>query len=144
MLVVNELFVLFLAISLSAQRCCSTENTGSTKALNYNPDVNPGAEKWHERQSLPGSAQFKFRWPTYNDRVYKPGIFSLEVLLLISFINYFFVDGTYRPAFVCHMRPLVKYSPDKMFYVAGFVRGLTVDEAIKQLSFIQVMHTYFL
>jgi large subunit ribosomal protein L22 len=29
----------------------------------------------------------------------------------------------------------VKYSPDKMFYVARFVRGLTVDEAIKQLSF---------
>lgn len=29
----------------------------------------------------------------------------------------------------------IKYSPDKMFYVASFIRGMTVDEAIKQLSF---------
>lgn len=41
-----------------------------------------------------------------------------------------------RPAYVCHMKANVKYSPKKMWYVACFVRGMSVDEAIKQLSFI--------
>jgi len=34
------------------------------------------------------------------------------------------------------MRTNIKYSPDKMWYVACLVRGLSVDEAIKQLSFV--------
>ncbi|XP_054724388.1 39S ribosomal protein L22, mitochondrial-like [Uloborus diversus] len=41
-----------------------------------------------------------------------------------------------RPAFVNHYRTNIKYSPKKMWYVACLVRGLTVDEAIKQLSFV--------
>jgi len=40
-----------------------------------------------------------------------------------------------RPAYVCHMKANVKYSPKKMWYIAGFVRGMSVDEAVKQLSF---------
>ncbi|XP_043676409.1 39S ribosomal protein L22, mitochondrial [Vespula pensylvanica] len=40
-----------------------------------------------------------------------------------------------RPAYVCHMKANVKYSPKKLWYIACFVRGMTVDEAIKQLSF---------
>lgn len=35
------------------------------------------------------------------------------------------------------MRTNIKYSPWKMWYIACMVRGMTVDEAIKQLSFIQ-------
>lgn len=34
------------------------------------------------------------------------------------------------------MRTNIKYSPDKMWYIACLVRGLSVDEAIKQLSFV--------
>lgn len=34
-----------------------------------------------------------------------------------------------------HQRANIRYSPDKMWYVAVLVRGLSVDEAIKQLSF---------
>ncbi|XP_041972875.1 39S ribosomal protein L22, mitochondrial [Aricia agestis] len=41
-----------------------------------------------------------------------------------------------RPAFVCHQKTNIKYSPEKLWYVASFVRGMTVDEAIKQLSFV--------
>lgn len=41
-----------------------------------------------------------------------------------------------RPAFVCHQKINFKYSPDKLWYIASFVRGMTVDEAIKQLSFV--------
>lgn len=34
------------------------------------------------------------------------------------------------------MRTNIKYSPWKMWYIASMVRGMTVDEAVKQLSFV--------
>lgn len=34
------------------------------------------------------------------------------------------------------MRTNIKYSPDKMWYIASFVRGMSVDEALKQLKFV--------
>lgn len=34
------------------------------------------------------------------------------------------------------MRTNIKYSPFKMWYVASMIRGMSVDEAIKQLSFV--------
>ncbi|GIY89892.1 39S ribosomal protein L22, mitochondrial [Caerostris darwini] len=41
-----------------------------------------------------------------------------------------------RPAWVNHCRENIKYSPKTMWYIACLVRGMSVDEAIKQLSFI--------
>lgn len=41
-----------------------------------------------------------------------------------------------RPAFVCHMKKNIKYSPSKMWYVACLVRGLRIDDAINQLKFV--------
>nr|XP_031826724.1 39S ribosomal protein L22, mitochondrial [Nomia melanderi] len=41
-----------------------------------------------------------------------------------------------RPGYVCHVKENIKYSPVKMWYIACFVRGMTVDEAVKQLSFL--------
>jgi len=41
-----------------------------------------------------------------------------------------------RPAYVCHVRENIHYSPWKMQWVAAMVRGMTVDEAVKQLSFL--------
>ncbi|XP_045763741.1 39S ribosomal protein L22, mitochondrial [Maniola jurtina] len=41
-----------------------------------------------------------------------------------------------RPAFICHQKTNIKYSPEKLWYIASFVRGMTVDEAIKQLSYV--------
>lgn len=46
------------------------------------------------------------------------------------------LDEEPRPAFVCHQKTNFKYSPDKLWYIASFVRGMTVDEAMKQLNFI--------
>ncbi|XP_015126116.1 39S ribosomal protein L22, mitochondrial [Diachasma alloeum] len=40
-----------------------------------------------------------------------------------------------RPAYVCNVKANIKYSPKNMWYIACFVRGMTVDEAVKQLSF---------
>ncbi|KAJ8726956.1 hypothetical protein PYW08_015353 [Mythimna loreyi] len=45
-------------------------------------------------------------------------------------------DEEPRPAFVCHQKTNIKYSPEKLWYIASFVRGMTVDEAVKQLSFV--------
>ncbi|EZA49368.1 hypothetical protein DMN91_009478 [Ooceraea biroi] len=46
-------------------------------------------------------------------------------------------DEERRPAYVCNMRANIKYSPKNMWYIAAFVRGMSVDEAVKQLSFLQ-------
>merc|ERR1719392_208035 len=35
------------------------------------------------------------------------------------------------------MRANIKYSPEKMWYVAAFLRGKSVDEAFKQLQFLK-------
>lgn len=36
------------------------------------------------------------------------------------------------------MKGNIKYSPKKMWYVSAFVRGMSVDEAVKQLSFLHM------
>ncbi|RXG57709.1 39S ribosomal protein L22, mitochondrial [Armadillidium vulgare] len=41
-----------------------------------------------------------------------------------------------RPAFVCHMRTNIRYSYKKFLYLAFLIRGLQIDEAIKQLKFV--------
>ncbi|KAM8719987.1 hypothetical protein ACLKA7_006103 [Drosophila subpalustris] len=60
------------------------------------------------------------RWLEYNKTVHPPQA----------------VDEEPRKAYVCHMRNNIKYSPDKMWYIAAFVRGMSVDEALKQLNFV--------
>jgi len=40
-----------------------------------------------------------------------------------------------RPAEVVHQRANIKYSTKKLWYIACMIRGMSVDEAIKQLSF---------
>ncbi|CAH1777528.1 unnamed protein product [Owenia fusiformis] len=40
-----------------------------------------------------------------------------------------------RPAEVTYVRSNIKYSPDKLWYMAIMIRGMSIDEALKQLSF---------
>ncbi|KAK3719794.1 hypothetical protein RRG08_040096 [Elysia crispata] len=40
-----------------------------------------------------------------------------------------------RPAEICHSRFQIKYGTKKMWYLAQMIRGMSIDEAIKQLSF---------
>ncbi|CAN8009283.1 unnamed protein product [Ixodes pacificus] len=42
-----------------------------------------------------------------------------------------------RPAWVCHYRNQIRYSPKKMLALTQFIRGMSIDEAIKQLLFVQ-------
>jgi len=74
-----------------------------------------GFGEWDKKQQVPGG-NTALMWPAYNERVHPP-------------------TGEYRPAYICHLRDNVKYSHKKMWHVANFVKGLTVDEAIKQLQF---------
>ena len=75
-----------------------------------------GLNPWDEKIELEGT-QKRMDWPAYNERIHLP-------------------DGTHRPAYVCHVRDNVKYTSKKMWHVANLVRGLSVDEALKQLDFI--------
>lgn len=34
------------------------------------------------------------------------------------------------------MKETIKYSPKNMWYIASFVRGMSIDEALKQMSFV--------
>lgn len=60
------------------------------------------------------------RWPRYNELIQKPQVDPNEER---------------RPATYHHYRENIKSSPKKMWFVAKFLRGLNVDEAIKQCSF---------
>uniref|UniRef100_A0A3Q4MUC2 Large ribosomal subunit protein uL22m n=1 Tax=Neolamprologus brichardi TaxID=32507 RepID=A0A3Q4MUC2_NEOBR len=44
-------------------------------------------------------------------------------------------DEPRRPAEIHHSRRQIKYSKDKMWYLAKMIRGMSIDEAIAQLEF---------
>lgn len=37
---------------------------------------------------------------------------------------------------MCLQKENLKYSPDKLWYVACMIRGMTIDEAIRQMRFV--------
>merc|ERR1711988_20410 len=92
------------------------DQTKLHKFVHYDQDTRAGCESWHEPVDVPFSGEETFDWPNYSKRIHAP-------------------DGTFRPAYVCHMRTKIKYSNDKMWYIASMIRGMTVDEALKQLKF---------
>ncbi|TRY96154.1 hypothetical protein DNTS_028346, partial [Danionella cerebrum] len=44
-------------------------------------------------------------------------------------------DEPRRPAEVYHCRRQIKYSKDKMWYLAKLIKGMTIDQALAQLEF---------
>ncbi|KAJ8276816.1 hypothetical protein COCON_G00085680 [Conger conger] len=44
-------------------------------------------------------------------------------------------DEARRPAEIHHCRQQIKYSKDKMWYLAKLIRGMSIDQAIAQLEF---------
>ncbi|KAF4532988.1 hypothetical protein B566_EDAN000677 [Ephemera danica] len=59
-------------------------------------------------------------WLNYNKKIFPPQDPSEER----------------RPAYVCHSRANIRISPKKLWYSACFIRGMSIDEAIKQLDFL--------
>lgn len=60
-------------------------------------------------------------WPLYNDVVYPPSL----------------PNEPLRPAEVTHYRANIKYSTKKLWYIATMIRGMSIDEALKQLLFVE-------
>ncbi|KAG5843258.1 39S ribosomal protein L22, mitochondrial [Anguilla anguilla] len=44
-------------------------------------------------------------------------------------------DEPRKPAEIFHCRRQIKYSKDKMWYLAKLIRGMTIDQAVAQLEF---------
>ncbi|XP_020506213.2 39S ribosomal protein L22, mitochondrial [Labrus bergylta] len=66
------------------------------------------------------SASLDFRsWDRRNLTVYPPQL----------------PDEPRRPAEIFHSRRQIKYSKDKMWYLAKMIRGMSIDQAIAQLEF---------
>ncbi|XP_016950447.1 39S ribosomal protein L22, mitochondrial [Drosophila biarmipes] len=84
------------------------------KSLHTGASAGPLCAKWNKYNYGPR------KWLEYNKTVHPPQE----------------ADEEPRKAYVCHMRNHIKYSPDKMWYIAAFVRGMSVDEALKQLNFV--------
>jgi len=61
------------------------------------------------------------KWKNYNNVVYPPREEGEPI----------------RPAEVYHVRENIKYSKKKMWYIACMIRGMSVDEALKQLLFVE-------
>jgi len=60
-------------------------------------------------------------WPSYNKKVFDP----------------LPIEEPQRPAYYCHMKLNVKYSTLKLWYVACLVRGMSIDEALRQVDFVK-------
>ncbi|XP_059607959.1 large ribosomal subunit protein uL22m [Phlebotomus argentipes] len=84
--------------------------------------VVPAPQRAHMHLSAAlGTNSFNFgprKWERHNKTIFPPE------------------EGVTRPAYVCHIKKNIRYSPEKMWYVACLVRGMSVDEAVKQLSFV--------
>ncbi|XP_059126602.1 large ribosomal subunit protein uL22m isoform X2 [Peromyscus eremicus] len=59
------------------------------------------------------------RWEKKNKIVYPPQL----------------PDEPRRPAEIYHCRRQIKYSKDKMWYLAKLIRGMSIDQALAQLEF---------
>lgn len=120
----SRLFQSSSAINQSVVCCGSTINQ-STHKLTGCRQFHTSIPRNDENESMPdpeaGWPKLKEekQWLDYNKIVYppqKPG-------------------DPKRPAEICHLKKHIKYSPKKLWYHAIMIRGMSVDEAIKQLSF---------
>ncbi|XP_021364103.1 39S ribosomal protein L22, mitochondrial-like isoform X2 [Mizuhopecten yessoensis] len=91
-------------------QCSRAIHSSAVVQADYDKDENPPMGRF----KVP-----KKKWFRYNDIVYPPQL----------------PGEPRRPADVCHGRMDIKYSKDKLWYTAGMIRGMTIDEAMKQLTF---------
>lgn len=78
------------------------------------------------------------RFDQHNKVIYPPQEPSEEPRKAVS-VSFSLTNGAdvgFLLQFVCLTKKNIKYSPKKMWYIATFVRGMSVDEAVKQLSFL--------
>lgn len=104
------------------------DNDGPTHFLSYNDKIYPPQSPDEEPRPAVRLIfhcfffQFKFSF-----RVFFNYISSFKLL------NYLF---RFVFQFICHQKANIKYSPEKMWYIACLIRGMTIDEAVRQLRFV--------
>uniref|UniRef100_A0A0B6XZL9 Large ribosomal subunit protein uL22m n=1 Tax=Arion vulgaris TaxID=1028688 RepID=A0A0B6XZL9_9EUPU len=104
-----------LVVLQSQSSSCNSLYHTTTHRLSYrNTEFDENTPKRIGRAELSSP-----RWDRYNEVVYPPTQ----------------PGEPERPAEICHSRFQIKYSTKKMWYVSVMVRGLSIDEAIKQLAF---------
>lgn len=81
------------------------------------------------------------KWPSYNKKIFPPQTPDEERRPAVSFdtihpiSKHFHLRFLWSLQYICHVKQNIHYSPFKMWYVASFIRGMTIDEALRQLSF---------
>lgn len=76
---------------------------------------------------------------SYNDKIYPPQVDGEPPRHAVSFLSISLIPRNFNPEFfqyVCHVKENIKYSYKKMWYIACLIRGMTIDEALRQLNFI--------
>ncbi len=93
-----------------------------------------GTESWHNRAHVAASGKKTYMWTQYSERIHPPQQLPDDDIAES--------DGhlppDLNPAYICHMRANIKYSPWKLANIAAMVRGMQVDEAITQLGFVRL------
>lgn len=92
--------------------------TPSSTSLNRNLHLTPSKLTYQAPLEVPSRYPEPKRWPAKNREIYPPQEPGEER----------------RPAWYCHHRSNVKYSPKKMWYICCLIRGMSIDEAVKQLG----------
>lgn len=100
------------------------ENSAPKKFIRYNKTIFPVQAPDEERRPA-----VSWRWIELITLVKNCGIHHPRSYASSTSFMFFF-------QYVCHMKSNIKYSLKKMWYIAALVRGMSVDEAVKQLSFI--------
>lgn len=105
------------------------------------PSVSPLANSRFHTSAFLNKSENPTHFLSYNDKVYPPQkegetprpavmIISKQFDFIISVKSIFVYFQ-----FICHQKANIKYSPDKFWYIACLIRGMTIDEAIRQLRF---------
>ncbi|KAK9500283.1 hypothetical protein O3M35_001571 [Rhynocoris fuscipes] len=108
------------AIRLGQIRCSSCLVTNVSNLTVHSRNINYVSNVMPELEEEGVKPKKTNKWLTYNEKLYPPTLPGQEL----------------RPAYVCHMKSNIKYSPKKLWYIACFVRGMSVEEALKQLDYV--------
>ncbi|CAF0823141.1 unnamed protein product [Brachionus calyciflorus] len=120
----------YIQQNLVNKLCVATTGAMHTSSIQFvNKKEQEGEEDEFDKQRLAsakirnlerlGTIKSHYSWPQYNRIIYPPAQNGQPI----------------RNPFVHHMRHFIKYPAKKMWYPAFLIRGMSIDEALKQLSF---------
>merc|ERR1712142_879647 len=118
----GRLKVIMAALGRKVPSLCSLRNLFSrlsVQPIQHVPVLSLAPNLLSSQRGLHSTPTHNSQWDRYNKIVYPPTEPGEDV----------------RPAEITHSRQNIKYSPLKLWYIACMIRGMSIDEALKQLSF---------